>query len=188
MSFVFYNPYIFTRNSVKKRFKWVTCMFFKNNFKKTGTIQCFLLITLLLPISPWAQLNESEELSFELRQQQKPSYSLQDFFITSLYGTLIGSIIGTVTMSINEEETQDLRKIAQGASIGLYAGLATGLYTFYSQKRKKNRKKTFLPRFFLPRISLNRNQHSVYPDYPIRKNFENESPFSKKNPKNHIGP
>ena len=66
-------------------------------------------------------------------QIEDASFDVKDFFFIPLYGTLLGSIIGTATLSFETYPTNHLNRIAQGASIGLYAGIIFSIYSYYRE-------------------------------------------------------
>lgn len=55
----------------------------------------------------------------------------KELVLTSAYGIVAGSIVGLASLAFFPEPGEHLRNIALGASIGLYAGTALGLYVAY---------------------------------------------------------
>jgi hypothetical protein len=58
---------------------------------------------------------------------------LKAFLIVSAYGTALGALLGVASLAFDAKE----RAIAQGASLGLYAGIIFGIY-IVTQHGKKN--------------------------------------------------
>lgn len=53
-------------------------------------------------------------------------------FITSVtYGVLAGTLMGIASLAFTRNPGDNLNKIARGASLGLYLGIALGLYVTY---------------------------------------------------------
>lgn len=60
------------------------------------------------------------------------SFAMGGEFATSVvYGTLAGTIIGVGTLAFTDNPAGNLNAVARGASWGLYAGIALGLYVTY---------------------------------------------------------
>jgi hypothetical protein len=82
-----------------------------------------VLITLLLtlPLRVNAQ-------SSTLRTQ---SDSQREFIMSCTYGVLAGTLIGAASLAFVDRPSENLNKVARGASIGLYAGILLGAYVVY---------------------------------------------------------
>jgi hypothetical protein len=55
----------------------------------------------------------------------------REILLTSTYGVIAGSIVGLATLAFVGSPGDSLRNIAMGASIGLYVGIALGIYVAY---------------------------------------------------------
>ena len=53
---------------------------------------------------------------------------MREFMISVTYGTLTGTIIGAASLAFTEKPGDKLYRIARGASLGLYSGIALGYY------------------------------------------------------------
>lgn len=53
---------------------------------------------------------------------------LKQFLKHCAYGTLIGAGAGVVTLAFSDRPSEDLNNVARGASLGLYGGIAYGMY------------------------------------------------------------
>ena len=96
----------------------------------------FFFLFLFFSFFPCRSFSQETEIFVpQVTQRVTSSYSLKDFFFTSLYGTLLGSIVGTVTMGFDVNENQNPRRIAVGASLGFYGGILVGLYSLYSDQK-----------------------------------------------------
>lgn len=68
-------------------------------------------------------------LTFVLFQVSTASAaSLRDFLKTCAYGTMAGAAAGVVSMGFTDNPGDSWGNVAKGASLGLYAGIAYGLY------------------------------------------------------------
>lgn len=47
------------------------------------------------------------------------------------YGVLAGTLVGAATLAFEDRPSENLNKVARGASIGLYTGILMGLYVMY---------------------------------------------------------
>ena len=65
------------------------------------------------------------------------AHALSKEFVTTApntsatYGVLAGTIVGAATLAFSQNPGDNLNRIARGASLGLYAGIALGLYVTY---------------------------------------------------------
>ena len=53
---------------------------------------------------------------------------LRSFLKTCAYGVLIGAGAGVVSLAVTDKPGDNLNNIARGASLGLYGGIAYGVY------------------------------------------------------------
>lgn len=47
------------------------------------------------------------------------------------YGVLAGTLVGAASLAFVDKPGDNLQRVARGASLGLYAGIALGVYTVY---------------------------------------------------------
>ncbi|MCB0348056.1 MAG: hypothetical protein KDD37_04435 [Bdellovibrionales bacterium] len=52
----------------------------------------------------------------------------KEFFTSVMYGTLAGALVGAASLAFVDNPGDDLQRVAKGASLGLYAGIALGIY------------------------------------------------------------
>lgn len=55
----------------------------------------------------------------------------REFIMSCTYGVIAGALVGTATLAFTQQPGDNLRNIARGASLGLYAGILMGLYVVY---------------------------------------------------------
>ncbi len=67
-------------------------------------------------------------LAFPSKAKAEP---LKELIMSSAYGVLAGTLVGAATLAFTERPGDNLRNIARGASLGLYAGILLGLYVIY---------------------------------------------------------
>ncbi len=60
----------------------------------------------------------------------------KEFLTSAAYGTLVGALVGAASLAFVDNPGDDLQRVAKGASLGLYAGIALGIYVtqFYENK------------------------------------------------------
>lgn len=56
----------------------------------------------------------------------------KEFVMSCIYGTLAGTIIGAASLATVDNPSDNLQRIARGASLGLYAGILLGAYVVYA--------------------------------------------------------
>lgn len=81
----------------------------------------FLILTFLTP-STYAAVGEDNKM--------------REFLTSAAYGTLVGALIGAASLAFVDNPDDELQRVAKGASLGLYAGIALGIYVtqFYSNQ------------------------------------------------------
>ncbi len=57
--------------------------------------------------------------------------STREFIASCTYGVLAGTLVGTASLAFTDRPGDNLNNIARGASLGLYTGIALGLYVVY---------------------------------------------------------
>ncbi len=55
----------------------------------------------------------------------------REFILSCSYGVLAGSLVGAASLAFSDQPGNNLQMIARGASLGLYAGIALGLFVVY---------------------------------------------------------
>ena len=55
----------------------------------------------------------------------------REFILSCVYGSVAGTLVGLASLAFTDKPNQNLNKVARGASLGLYAGIALGLYVVY---------------------------------------------------------
>jgi hypothetical protein len=65
------------------------------------------------------------------------SNNMTTFLKSCAYGTLGGAAIGLGSLAVSENPSGKMSNVARGASLGLYAGIAYGLYTINQKKDAK---------------------------------------------------
>lgn len=57
--------------------------------------------------------------------------STKEFLMACTYGVLTGTLVGAATLAFRDKPGDNLKSIARGASLGLYAGILLGVYVVY---------------------------------------------------------
>ena len=52
----------------------------------------------------------------------------REFITTCTYGALAGGLVGAATLAFSDDPGNKIGNVAKGASLGLYVGIALGLY------------------------------------------------------------
>lgn len=60
---------------------------------------------------------------------------MKDFLLSCAYGTAAGAVVGLVSLAFTEDPSGKTNNIARGASLGLYAGMAFGVYVVYGENK-----------------------------------------------------
>lgn len=68
------------------------------------------------------------QLAFPARARAEAT---RELFMSAAYGVLAGTLVGAATLAFTDRPGDNLRNIARGASLGLYAGILLGLYVVY---------------------------------------------------------
>ena len=55
----------------------------------------------------------------------------REFIMSCTYGVLAGTLVGAASLAFVDKPGDNLQRVARGASLGLYAGIALGVYTVY---------------------------------------------------------
>lgn len=70
-------------------------------------------------------------LAFVLSAPSARADASREFLMSCTYGVLAGTILGTASLAFTSQPGENLKNIARGASLGLYAGIILGLYVVY---------------------------------------------------------
>jgi len=63
--------------------------------------------------------------------RQAKADAMRELLMSSAYGVLAGTLVGAATLAFTDRPGDNLKSIAVGASLGLYAGILLGLYVIY---------------------------------------------------------
>jgi hypothetical protein len=55
----------------------------------------------------------------------------REFVMSCTYGVLAGTLVGAASLAFTSKPSDNMFRVARGASIGLYAGILLGLYVVY---------------------------------------------------------
>lgn len=66
--------------------------------------------------------------TFGLMSSALAASELRTILISSAYGAGAGALVGVTALAFSDNPGQNLNMVARGASLGLYAGLAYGIY------------------------------------------------------------
>jgi hypothetical protein len=80
-------------------------------------------------------------LFFSFPAQANPE---REFIMSCTYGVLAGTLVGAASLAFVDKPGDNLQRVARGASLGLYAGIALGVYTVYYLPDKLQKDETQL--------------------------------------------
>jgi hypothetical protein len=55
----------------------------------------------------------------------------REFVMSCTYGVLAGTLVGTASLAFTKKPSDNMYRVARGASLGLYTGILLGLYVVY---------------------------------------------------------
>ncbi len=55
----------------------------------------------------------------------------REFVMSCTYGVLAGSLVGAASLAFTKRPSENMYRVARGASLGLYTGILLGLYVVY---------------------------------------------------------
>ncbi|MGE4133934.1 MAG: hypothetical protein AB7F86_20020 [Bdellovibrionales bacterium] len=64
-------------------------------------------------------------------QEPPKSNPTREFIMSCTYGVLAGTLVGAASLAFVDKPSDNLNKVARGASLGLYTGILLGLYVVY---------------------------------------------------------
>jgi len=62
---------------------------------------------------------------------KQPENTGREFIMSCTYGVMAGTLVGVASLAFTTQPSENLNRVARGASIGLYAGILLGLYVVY---------------------------------------------------------
>jgi hypothetical protein len=65
------------------------------------------------------------------QMQQGEDNAGREFVMSCTYGVMAGTLVGAASLAFTSKPSDNLNRVARGASIGLYAGILLGLYVIY---------------------------------------------------------
>ncbi len=65
------------------------------------------------------------------KAQQSGANPEREFIMSCTYGVLAGTLVGAASLAFVDKPGDNLQRVARGASLGLYMGIALGAYTVY---------------------------------------------------------
>lgn len=57
--------------------------------------------------------------------------STREFVASCTYGVMAGTLVGAASLAFANKPSENLHRVARGASLGLYTGILLGLYVVY---------------------------------------------------------
>jgi hypothetical protein len=63
--------------------------------------------------------------------QDRGDNPTREFVMACTYGVLAGTLVGAASLAFTSKPSDNMNKVARGASLGLYAGILLGLYVVY---------------------------------------------------------
>ncbi|MCB0422769.1 MAG: hypothetical protein KDD61_17345 [Bdellovibrionales bacterium] len=85
--------------------------------KKSSLIFACLLTFLIAFVPPKAEAQQS--------------LAGKEFILSCTYGVLAGTLVGFASLAFTDQPGENLNRVARGASLGLYLGIALGAYVVY---------------------------------------------------------
>jgi hypothetical protein len=55
----------------------------------------------------------------------------REFIMSCTYGVMAGTLVGAASLAFTKKPSENLQKVARGASLGLYTGILLGVYVVY---------------------------------------------------------
>jgi hypothetical protein len=83
--------------------------------------------TLILILNILLSVSVSQSVSYSVAQAEPT----REFVLSCSYGALAGTLVGAASLAFSDKPGDNLNRIARGASIGLYGGIALGLFVIY---------------------------------------------------------
>ena len=55
----------------------------------------------------------------------------REFIMSCTYGVMAGTLVGAASLAFTDKPSDNMNKVARGASLGLYTGILLGIYVVY---------------------------------------------------------
>lgn len=55
----------------------------------------------------------------------------REFIMSCTYGVMAGTLVGAASLAFTKKPSENMNRVARGASLGLYTGILLGLYVVY---------------------------------------------------------
>jgi hypothetical protein len=91
------------------------------------TKRCFFILTTLCFLGSTALAQGSNTAG----PVDGGSNSSREFIMSCTYGVLAGTLVGAASLAFVSKPSDNLNRVARGASIGLYTGILLGIYVVY---------------------------------------------------------
>lgn len=91
-------------------------------------ISHFSKIRLFLALMTFLVVLQKPLLAAPARENQN---AMREIITSATYGVLAGTLVGAASLAFTDQPGENLQRVARGASLGLYAGLALGFYVAY---------------------------------------------------------
>lgn len=70
-------------------------------------------------------------LSLWFASFQAQANPTREFIMSCTYGVMAGTLVGAASLAFTKKPSENLSKVARGASLGLYTGILLGVYVVY---------------------------------------------------------
>jgi len=70
-------------------------------------------------------------VTFFMSSSVSQATPMREFVMSCTYGVLAGTLVGAASLAFTKQPGENLHRVARGASLGLYAGIALGFYVVY---------------------------------------------------------
>ena len=84
-----------------------------------------------MKLSSWTSLLFVLVISLPAHSQEQSSTAAREFVMSATYGVLAGTLVGAASLAFTDQPGENLQRVARGASLGLYLGIALGAYVVY---------------------------------------------------------
>lgn len=91
-------------------------------------LRSFLILTTILSLSVSVVAQDTEGGGMT---SGNSSNAMREFIMSATYGVLAGTLVGAASLAFTDQPGQNLQRVARGASLGLYLGVALGAYVVY---------------------------------------------------------
>ena len=91
----------------------------------------------------------------------------KEFIMSCTYGILTGTLVGFASLAFTDQPGENLNRVARGASLGLYLGIALGAYVVYMVPSQMDEEDQILQQPGYPE----EEEGGAYEDDEVRVNF-----------------